>query len=395
MTKLAADPDRLITDLTEMIATPSVNPFDDPPTQGQREQEFAEYLLGKFTDLGLETGRREVVSGRPNVWGRLKGRSDGPSLMLVGHMDTVGVEGYPEGLEPVHKNGRVYGRGACDMKAAFACYLETVRLLIERDIPLNGDLIIAGLCDEEHLMIGSTDWGKHGPHADFGIIGEPTGLKICTAHKGQLTFKITTHGKAVHSSAPENGVNAVEHMGAVIARLAPLNRDIQDSGPTHPLCGQGRFSMNVIRGGTISSAIPDRCEMEVDRRYFPGEEIGEILAGCQQLLRPLEEQIPAFHATVGPPILDVKPLDIAADAPIVVAIVKACQSLSLTTELSAFPGGTDAPNMGFPCVVCGPGNLEQAHTRNEYVDVGQLTKATELYLHTACHLTDDETMGFL
>ncbi|MGI9387459.1 MAG: M20 family metallopeptidase, partial [Methyloligellaceae bacterium] len=226
--------ERLVQDLSDMIAIASVNPFDEPAKPGQREQEFADYFSKRLEELGLETGRRDVVDGRPNIWGRLKGRGTGPSVMLAGHMDTVGVDGYDKPFEPVVKDGRVYGRGACDMKAALACFLEVVRLLHDTDITLDGDLIIAGICDEEHVMIGSSDFGRNGPSADFGIVGEPSELKLCPAHKGQLGIFIRTTGKAVHSSVPEKGVNAIEHMGAVIEQFSTYNDEIQKNGNTHP-----------------------------------------------------------------------------------------------------------------------------------------------------------------
>ncbi|MGB0504800.1 MAG: M20 family metallopeptidase [Pikeienuella sp.] len=378
--------DRLVADLIEMVSIRSINPVDEPASPGHREQEFADYYLTKLKALGLETDSREVVPGRPNVWGKLKGTGTGPSLMFAGHMDTVGVEGYANAHDAHLKDGRVYGRGAVDMKAALACYLEVVRLLQESGQTLPGDLYIGAVCDEEHLMIGSKDWGSNGPHADFGIIGEPTSLDICIAHKGQMTNKITTYGKAVHSSGPENGVNAVEHMGAVITRLSGHNNDIRTKGPSHPLCGEGRFSMNVISGGMISSAIPDQCELEVDRRYLPGETKESILQTYRDLLAPLAEEIPNFRAEVGPPNLDAPPLDVPADSRVVKAIVKAAKTTGTNPEVTAFPASTDAPNMGFPCIVCGPGHLVQAHTIDEFVEVEQLVKATELYLEATLNI---------
>lgn len=282
----------LVRNLSAMIAIPSVNPFDEAPTLHHREQEFADFLLKRFGELGLEIGQREVVPGRPNIWGRLRGNGSGPTLMLAAHMDTVGVDGYDKPFEARVEGGRVHGRGACDMKAAIACYLEVVRLLNETGGTLDGDLIIAGICDEEHLMIGSTDLGCNGPQADYGIVGEPTELKVCPAHKGQLGVIFRTFGKAVHSSVPENGVNAIEHMGAVIDAFSAYNHQLQTDSEPHPLCGTGRFSMNVIRGGDIVSAVADYCEMEVDRRYLPGETVDQIIADYHMRLEKLASSVP-------------------------------------------------------------------------------------------------------
>lgn len=392
MTRPRANAARLADDLAAMIAIPSVNPFGDDAVPGRREREMAEDLLTRFAALGLESRYWDVALGRPNVWGRLKGTGGGPTVMLAGHMDTVGVDGYPEGHKPRIADGRVYGRGACDMKAALACYLETVRMIQETGSALRGDLIIAGICDEENLMIGSTDWGRTGPRADFGIIGEPTGLRICPAHKGQLCVFLRTEGMATHSSRPELGVNAVEHMARIIVQFAGLNVELQENGPRHPLCGTGRFSMNVIRGGTLASAIPDFCELEVDRRFLPGERTADIIAEYRARLDDLSAKVPHMKASISTPSLEIQPLDIPRTNPMVRALERAVRTVcKAPSEIAAFPGGTDAPNMGFPCVICGPGDLAQAHGVNEFVDIRQMKLASEVYFTTILDLNNPRT----
>lgn len=375
--------DRLAQTLIELVRIRSVNPFDADPKPGFREQEMADDLLARFQMLGLETGFRHLAPGRPNIWGRLKGSGGGPAIMLAAHMDTVGTDGYDDAFDPQLRDGRISGRGSCDMKAAFACYLEVVHMLRARDIRLPGDLIIAGIVDEEHLLTGSAEMGKNGPQADFGIIGEPTGLKICPAHKGQMGAVIRTHGVATHSSGPENGVNAVENMGAVIQHLSGLNAELQNTGAAHPLCGTGRFSMNVIRGGTFVSGIPELCEMEVDRRFLPGETVDDILGDYRRRLDALQEQMPGLKVDVSGPMLLAHALDVPLDSPLVTALASAAQqTLGYAPEISAFPGGTDAPNLGFPCVICGPGDLAQAHSTNEFIAVREMVQACDIYFRT-------------
>lgn len=388
------DRDRLATTLIDLIRIRSMNPFDAPPAEGFREQEMAEHLMARLKAFDLETGWRDVVPGRPNIWGRLKGTGDGPTIMLAAHMDTVGVEGYDSAFDPQLRNGRITGRGSCDMKGAFACYFEVLHMLRAQSISLSGDLIIAGLADEEHQMIGSIDMGRNGPHADFAIIGEPTRLEICRAHKGQLAVRIQTHGKAAHSSSPENGINAVEHMARVITHLSGLNEDLQTNGPRHPLCGTPRFSMNVVQGGTFVSGIPDLCELEVDRRFLPQENPEALLEEFRSRMRDLEQIHPEMCIEVTEPALLVHGLDVPETSPLVQALVEASAAvLGHPAPITAFPGGTDAPNLNFPCIICGPGDLAQAHSTDEYISLDQMEQASAIYFNAILSLNGLPILG--
>ena len=379
-------PDRLVADLREMISIPSVNPFDAAPRLGFREQEMAELYCDRMSDLGLEVGSTDVVPGRPNVWGVLKGRGEGPSLMLSGHLDTVGTENYAEPFLTRVEDGRVHGRGACDMKAALAAYLEVVRLIRAADVSLAGDLIVTGLADEEHQMIGSRHLGRHGPWADYGIIGEPTDMAVCPAHKGQVAFHIRTFGKAVHASMPEKGINAIGSMSQVIEAFRAYGAELM-TRKAHPLCGHARTSPGVIRGGTIVSTVPDFCELEVDRRTLPGETGEDVLREYRALLDRLAASSSEFRYEISGPTMDIAPLDIPIDTPVVRSVMRAYQEvMGDEVAASAFFGGTDAPNFGFPSLIFGPGSIAQAHSTNEFVRTDDLVSATEVYLWAALDL---------
>ena len=372
--------------LKEMIAIPSDNPMAGEPRPGHREKELGEYYLEQMSQLGMAVSSRDAAPGRPNVFGTRQGAGERPSLMLCGHLDTVPAEGYEEAYCAREADGRIYGRGSCDMKAGLACYLEVVRLLQEADVQLQGTLMLCGVADEEWQMIGSREIGLNGPMADQCIIGEPSDLAVCPAHKGQHGLFIRTFGKAVHSSIPEHGENAIERMARVVTALSDYNAELASREP-HPLCGHGRYSPGVIRGGDLVSAVPDFCELEIDRRLLPGDSAKSVRQDIEKRLESLKADDPGFRYEISDPSWDIPANDVPLDSPVVRSLLESSQLLTGSpAQASAFSGATDAPHLGSPAVVCGPGSLVQAHSLNEYVEIEQLTRATQMYLHAVFDL---------
>jgi len=376
----AIDRDKLIQRLCELVAIRSENPFGAAPGEGRREKEIGEYYADALHRLGLDVDYNEIRPGRPNVFGRRRGSGGGMTLMLAGHLDTVDTRGYDDAYDVRLEDGKVFGRGACDMKGALAAYLEVARLIKEADLNLKGHLIIGGVADEEHRMIGSRHVGANGPRADRGIIGEPSDLDVCPANKGQLGVIIRTLGRAVHSSIPEKGVNAIVHMAKVIEAFADYNTALLNTAP-HPLCGHGRFSPGVIRGGNILSTVPDRCALEVERRIIPGETVPAVLAELRARLDRLAQTVPDFKYEMTAPTWDIPANDVPVTEPVVQSLLKAhAEVIGKPARVRAFAAGTDAPNLGFPAVICGPGSIDQAHSLNEYLAVDQLVAAVKIYL---------------
>ena len=372
--------DHLINWLQEMISVPSENPFDSEPRPGFREQELAEYYMEQMNELGMEVYSRNVAPGRPNIFGVQQGQKGGPTLMLCGHLDTVPTEGYIEAYTGKASGGKVYGRGACDMKAGLACYLEVIRILREASFRLGGTIILCGVADEEYRMIGSKEIGLNGPKADQAVIAEPSSLSICPANKGQLSFWIRTYGRSVHSSIPEKGENAIERMARVLLAMSDYN-SVLASRSAHPLCGHGRYSPGVIRGGEIVSSVPNYCELEIDRRTLPGETRDSVYSDIRIRLDELTKEDPGFQYDLSDPSWEIPANDISVNEPVVRSLLRSYLRLTGSSQqLVAFPGATDAPNLGFPAVVCGPGSLAQAHSNNEYVEVSELMTATRMYL---------------
>lgn len=373
------DVDRVIARTVEMVRIPSVNPFEREPADGEGESEVATWLERQLDALGWETGQHEVAASRPNQWALSPG-GDGPTLALGGHLDTVGIEGYDgDPFSGRINDGRIFGRGTCDMKGAFACFLEVAEVLKAAEVELSGRLLIAGLADEEAAMMGSTQYGEHGPQPDMAIIGEPTELAICTAHLGQYAVPIRTAGRAVHSSIASEGVNAIEQMMEVMAALKSYGAELA-ARPGHAMCGPGSVNAGVIHGGNMVSIVPDWCELHVDRRVAPGDSGAQAAREIQAILDELAAADAEFSGQMGEPMVNSSPLDTPQDSPVVMAAQDAARRHGVASAAVAFPAATDAPNLGVPAIIWGPGSLDQAHTIDEWVSIDQLEHATHLYL---------------
>ena len=384
------NPDRnfLLQNLKKMISIPSINPFGIHEPGKPAEGEMADYFENCLLKLGLETRSHIISNGRKNVWGVLKGKGMGPTILLAGHLDTVGVEGYKDPFIPRIKGDRIYGRGACDMKGGLAAILETIRILIKAKISINGDVIIAGIVDEEDAMVGSKYFGKYGPKIDFAIVAEPTDLTICPRHKGQICFVLKTRGLAAHSSMPHNGVNAIYHMTIAIQKLKELAENLTRR-EIDLISGYPSLSVGVIRGGTHHSAVPDFCEIEIDRRTVFGETKESVMSEFGEIFEELKNQIPDFNYEIADSTLFVPPLKTPQQSPLIIALGNAAREIfSEAREIKTFPGSTDAPNFNCPAVIFGAGNLRQCHSLSEYIDIEDLRQAVKIYVKSVILLQD-------
>lgn len=371
---------QLLEDLMDMVRCASVNPFEKPIPTPAPEEGMAQLYTAKLEALGLAVETVEVRNGRRNVWARLPGSGGGPTVMLAGHMDTVDVEGYDQPFEPFLKDGKVHGRGACDMKAGLAAYLEVVRRLQASGETLAGDLIIAGVVDEEYAMLGSEHFGLNGPKIDHAIIAEPSELEICPVHKGQICFGMKTEGVSVHSSLPHKGINAIYHMARVITALEDYAAALNDREP-HAMAGRPTFTVSVINGGKGVSSVPDLCELEFDRRTIPGEDHDAVRAEIKAVIDGVAAEIPEMKWSFVDASLDVPALGTPKQAPTVVALQEATAAvLGEASPIRSFTGSTDAPNFRCEAVICGPGALAQCHSLNEWVELEQIEQAVDIYL---------------
>ena len=347
--------------LRDLVAIDSVNPTLVPGAAG--EALIAERVADELRRAGLDVSVQEAAPGRPNVIGVLEGPREGKTLMLCGHLDTVGVFGMTAPFDPVLRDGRLYGRGAQDMKGGLAAMIDAA-CGIARDGPLAaGRLVVAAVADEEALSIGAEalvgQW-----RADAAVVGEPTGLEIAVGHKGFAWLEVVTEGVAAHGSRPAEGRDAIGYVGRVLWELEGLERRLR-SRPGHPLMGEGSLHASFVSGGREWSTYPDRCSLRYERRTLPGEDGAGALAEVEAILDRLRAADPGFRATAR---LDFErsPYVTPPGHPLP-ALVEEC--LGRPTRRSAMSYWTDAGILGaagIPCVVFGPGGAG-LHSTEEHV----------------------------
>ena len=280
--------------LKRLVSINSVNPtlVEGAPGEAEIADCVADYMRG----IGLETRIEEVERGRPNIVGVLKGVGGGPALMFNGHLDTVGID-YMEidPLDPVVKGGMLYGRGSNDMKGGLAALLSAAKALVDSGVRLKGDLVVAGVCDEEYASIG-TERLMEEVTVDAAVVGEPTGLQVLVAHKGFAWIDVETQGAAAHGSRPEEGVDAIAKMGKVLVEIEKLGDEVL-KGRRHRLVGSPSIHASTIRGGRELSTYPDYCKLQVERRMIPGEQPGDVDAEMKSLIASISAKDPKFEGS--------------------------------------------------------------------------------------------------
>ncbi|MCA9973299.1 MAG: ArgE/DapE family deacylase [Anaerolineales bacterium] len=325
---LTIDRDYLVATLQALVRINSVNPTLS--AGGGGEAEIAAYTAAALRDLGLEVTLYDVEPGRPNVVGRLRGSgqgsgraSHGRSLLLNAHMDTVGVDGMTiDPFDPVIRDGRLYGRGSQDMKGSLAAMLAAAKALVDADAPLNRDLLVTAVADEEYASIGSADLVRRPEfHADAAIVTEPTDLTLCRAHRGFIWYQVDTLGRAAHGSRYAEGIDANMRMGRFLAELDLLEQALRQRDP-HPLAGPPSLHAATLQGGTELSIYAAHCRLQLERRTIPGETEAQATRELQVILDRLAAADPTFKATLSA-FFRRDPFEVAADAPLVGHVAQA------------------------------------------------------------------------
>ncbi|MFW6084270.1 MAG: M20/M25/M40 family metallo-hydrolase [Gemmatimonadota bacterium] len=285
----------LLDALTRYVATNSVNPaFSNGSTD---ESALAAVVARDLEEAGLEVRTVSAAPGRDSVVGTLTGRGGGRSLMLYAHLDTVSPGEMAAPFEPTVRDGKLFGRGAYDMKAGLASCVAVARAAASLDRRLAGDVVVVGAADEEAASIGMQAVLEE-VRVDGAIVTEPTELDLCLAHKGFAWYRVTTHGRAAHGSRFDQGVDANLRMGRFLGRLEALERSLRAHPEPHPHVGPPSLHAATIRGGAGPSIYADRCELQIERRLMPGETADAALDELAALLRALETEDDSFHADI-------------------------------------------------------------------------------------------------
>ncbi|MFB3879930.1 MAG: M20 family metallopeptidase [Armatimonadota bacterium] len=374
------DSKQLRTLAAELVAIPSMNALGGAIGEGKGEAEIAAFIASRLSEAGVSCELREALPGRPNVVARVPGESD-EVVWFDAHADTVGVEGmaFPP-FEAVVEGDRLRGRGSADNKGSVAAMMAALMEVARSGKRPPATIVFTATADEEYTMRGLLSLLEGGMKAKAAIVGEPTALEIIIAHKGVARFSISTSGKAVHSSRPEDGVNAIYRMGKVLTALEHFAKG-GVGRETHPLLGKATLSVGVIRGGEYVNVVPDKCEVDIDRRLLPGEEARRAVAEVRDYLgNALKEDVGLKVGALG---LVVPAMSIASEAPLVQAVAAATREVTGRAPLGGMHGATHAGHMaqaGIPAVVLGPGPTGQSHTATEELDLNQLEQAAEVYL---------------
>jgi len=367
--------------LQQLVQIDSTNPDLHPDNAG--EGQIASFLASRCADLGLEVDLYEVADGRMNVVGTLKGNADGPSLMLNGHMDTVGVEGMDDPFGGKIVDGRLYGRGAQDMKGSLAAMLGAAKAIIDEDIALKGDLYLAFVVDEETQSIGTADLALQ-LQSDAAIVTEPTDLQVCRAHRGFIWYEVTTYGRAAHGSRYEEGIDAIMHMGRFLAELDKLEKELRRR-PAYPLTGPPSLHASLIEGGREISVYPAQCNLLLERRTNPDETVKAATAELQAIIDHLSAEDPTFKAELRC-TFDRDPFEVAEDAAIVQVLdAAAIRHLGESRPHMGATFWTDAALLagaGMETVLLGPIGAG-LHSDEEWVDLQSVFDLAQILAETA------------
>lgn len=377
--------DFITTTLVDLVKINSVNP--DLEKGGPGEIEIGTYIHNTLLTLGFHSTIATISDGRMNIVGKRAGASKGRSLILNAHMDTVGVKGMNDPFGATIKDGKLFGRGAYDMKGSIAAMLGVAKTISDQNIKLPGDLILTFVADEEYESIGTQALLKD-ISADACIVTEPTELKICLAHRGFGVYEITTHGLAAHGGLHKVGIDANLKMGKVLYELGQLSQRVT-SAKKHQLCGEASLHVPLINGGQSLFIYANQCTINVERRTLPGEEESIVYQELRNILTQLHSEDKDFNATIKQLIWR-NPYEIAKDSSIVKALSNSIGRAN-SVEYIGHTWWEDSGlfgQAGIPTVIIGPkgGGI---HQHEEWVELNSVFELSTILLNTAINFCQE------
>lgn len=372
--------------LSDLVRINSINP--SLSSRGAGEKYIGTYIADTLSAMGLEVTTYPLAPNRMNVVGLLRGRGKGErrgrSLLLNAHMDTVGVDGMqgdPFGAEI--RDGKLFGRGAQDMKGSLAAMIAATKALKDCGVELGGDLLITAVADEEHASIGTEDLVRR-VKADSAIVTEPTDLTICRAHRGFIWYDVETFGRAAHGSRFNEGVDANMRMGRFLSKLEILEKNLRSRDP-HPLAGPPSLHAAHLKGGSEISIYAAHCLLQIERRTSPGETVPQATAELQEILDALVNEDPNYKARLTAKFSR-EPFEIPKEAEIVMAVENASKKrLGFPPRHTGQTFWTDAAllsKVGIETVLIGPVG-SGLHSAEEWVDLKSVIDLAYILAETA------------
>jgi len=349
-------------------------------TVDKGEFETATVISREFARSGIEAHIDTWAANRANLCATVKSSGSAPALLFLCHLDvvpsgTIGWSNPP--FDAIHSNGKIYGRGAADMKGGIAAIVQAMRHVVDTGLKLKGDIILVATAGEETDSCGArrfmADSGNTLGALAGVVIPEPTDFDIVTAHRGILWLEITTKGKTAHGSTPHLGINAITSMQAVLDEFG--RHEIQ--AEPHELLGSCSMSINTIAGGEAINVVPDTCRLGIDIRTLPGQNHEEIIAGIKRMLATLEQTDPQFQADVTI-VRQVEALQTNSDSPFVADFCSAV-GIGKTTAVGFTTDGPHFAPLNVPIVIFGPGKSDLCHKPDEYIDLSDVEKAVDYY----------------
>ncbi len=361
--------------LQQLVAIDSTNP--DLVSGGAGEGAIADAVSAWLEKRGFEIQRLESRSGRPSIVAIARGSGGGRSLMLNGHLDTVTLAGYDgDPLDPVIRDGKLFGRGAYDMKSGVAAIMVAAAQAAKQ--PHAGDIVLALVADEEYASTGTAEVLEH-VRTDAAIVVEPSELMVTLAHKGFVWFDVTVEGRAAHGSRPDLGVDAIAKAGRFLVALDDLATRLA-ANRTHPLLGAASVHASTVTGGEERSSYPASCTIAVEWRTLPGQDAASVEAELRSLLDAIAANDPAFRYQLVQG-LERSPFEADRASPVVQSTLRIVQEVTgAPAEIRGEPFWTDCAlyaDAGIPVVLFGVVGAG-AHAATEWVSLDSLDTVTRV-----------------